>query len=908
LAFLLGDAQARALVTDQPALPLIPCPLVPIESAAAEDHSPVAERGRGDALAHVIYTSGSTGTPKGVLVEHRMVSARFAAAAPWLAAGPEDTWSLFHSIATDLSVWELWGALLHGGRLVIVPRGSPDELYALLARQAVTVLSQTPSAFRLLSAVATTRPRLGALRHLILGGEALWPDDLAAFLAHYGDERPRIFNLYGPTETTLFVTCREMSPRDLGDRRSLIGRPIAAVTAHVLDDELQPVPVGVAGELHIGGAGVARGYAGRPEETAWRFFADPFAPRPGARLYRTGDRVRLTRDGELEYLGRVDEQLKVRGHRVEPGEIEAALSRHPAVREAAVVLDSAARLVAFWVGEASDELRGHLTSLLPAHMVPATFVRMARLPRTSSGKLDRRALRALPLEAAPAPLAAPATADEQALADIWGEVLLHAPSSVDERFFDIGGNSLLVLRVLALVRERLEVELPVRTLFEAQTVRAQAAAIALARGRGAAPPIPRLPAGSSPPLSINQEWVGDEQVGLLYFRGYAGDLDLAALERGANDVVARHDTLRTSFPRVDGRRRAVVAADARVALVHHDLRALPAEARPGEALRHLREMVAPFDPSLAPLVRLAVLRMADRHHLLCVAIDHRVGDGASLTVLTEELARRYELHREGRATPCAALPVQYGDFAAWQRTLHEGPVGAAQRAHWEGLLRGVPPLALPVDWPRPAVEAPLHPGERIAWEIPPGLRPVLEQLARDERATLGMVMLAAFGSALGTWCGQRDFAVETVHANRHRPGTAELIGYLAQTWALRFRLIEGSSFRQRVRAVRDDVLRATEHADFAPLLWPQRVGFNYVVFGPLRLAGLEPWDFTPPEQLLPRKTQRPDLLFNVFQTERGLGGGMRYRSDLFRRDTIEAFLRLFDQLMAEVAAGAEERW
>jgi amino acid adenylation domain-containing protein len=445
-------------------------------------------------LAYVIYTSGSTGRPKGVMVEHRNVTRLFAMTEQWFRFGEQDVWTLFHSIAFDFSVWELWGALLYGGRVVVVPHltsRSPRDFYRLLCDEQVTVLCQTPSAFAQLSDAQAQSAKLQhSLRVVIFGGEALELHTLQPWIRRNGTHRPQLVNMYGITETTVHVTYRRIDEQDgAAERDSVIGRPIPDLRVYLLDPRRQPVPVGVAGEIHVGGAGVARGYLNRPELTAQRFIADPFAARPGSRLYRSGDLGRWRADGTLEYLGRNDDQVKIRGFRIELGEIEAQLSRHPQVRDAAVIAreDTVGdrRLVAYVVPQPgcaapleTDALRMHLGAVLPNYMIPSAFVTLERLPLTVNGKLDRKTLPVPQLDAYSAREYEPPQGEiEERLAEIWQELLQVERVGRRDSFFALGGHSLSAMQVIARIAFRLATEVPIRALFQHPTLRDFAAQV-----------------------------------------------------------------------------------------------------------------------------------------------------------------------------------------------------------------------------------------------------------------------------------------------------------------------------------------------------------------------------------------------------------------------------------------------
>jgi amino acid adenylation domain-containing protein len=497
LHFILQDARVSLLVTKRGVLDL-PAEKLPPQYwlDATANMSPVDTDNLDlpvtpATAAYVIYTSGSTGEPKGAVITHGNVLRLFSATRKWFDFGPADVWSLFHSYAFDFSVWELWGALLHGGRLVIVPylvSRAPDQFLELLSRESVTVLNQTPSAFRqLLQADAARREPLPlALRYVIFGGEALEPDHLQPWFDRHGDQRPQLVNMYGITETTVHVTYRPLSAADARQSRSFIGEPIPDLYLYILDEWLEPVPPGVSGELYVGGAGLARGYLYRDELTAQRFIADPF--HPGQRLYRTGDRVRRRIDGELEFLGRLDNQIKIRGFRIELGEITAVLGQHPGVQEAAVTVrhqNGDASLVAYYVptdGVLSNaELRRHLQQQLPAYMVPALFIALPRLPLTMNDKLDYHALPDPEQATVGVSIVqgrAPGSALEAQLLDLWKEILGHSTLGVEDNVFEHGAHSVLAIQF----RNRLEIvlqrKIPAVLLFQYPTVAALAAQLA----------------------------------------------------------------------------------------------------------------------------------------------------------------------------------------------------------------------------------------------------------------------------------------------------------------------------------------------------------------------------------------------------------------------------------------------
>ncbi|HZO70832.1 MAG TPA: amino acid adenylation domain-containing protein, partial [Ktedonobacteraceae bacterium] len=494
LAFVLHDARASVLLSEQSLLPRLPAVSIPLlcldrdwATIASVPPAPVPLRQHADQLAYVIYTSGSTGTPKGVLVPHRQVTRLFASTQSQFRFGPQDHWTLFHSIAFDFSVWELWGALLFGGRLTVVPwwqSREPESFWHLLAMQQISVLNLTPSAFRQLVtiiATASVKPAL-ALRLVIFGGEALDLSSVRSWWSYVGEHGPHLVNMYGITETTVHVTACPLSREVMSEgQASPIGRPLPDLQVYVLDGRGQPVPVGVVGELYVGGAGVTRGYLGRPELTAQRFVPHPWSREPGARLYRSGDLARYTQEGQLEYLGRNDAQVKLRGFRIELGEIEAVLQEHPSVREAVVMLreddPGDARLVAYVVTSqqhptTSSELRRHLQQRLPDYMVPSSLVLLEALPLTSNGKVDREALPQpgqIQVEHKSA-YVAPRTRMEEELASIWEQVLQRESIGVYDHFLELGGDSLLATQIIARIRHAFQVDLSPRNLLRTATI------------------------------------------------------------------------------------------------------------------------------------------------------------------------------------------------------------------------------------------------------------------------------------------------------------------------------------------------------------------------------------------------------------------------------------------------------
>ncbi|MET0398352.1 MAG: amino acid adenylation domain-containing protein [Longimicrobiaceae bacterium] len=860
-------------------------------------------------LACVIYTSGSTGTPKGVAVPHRGI-VRLVRGADFAQLGPGDRVAQLANPVFDAATWEIWGALLNGGCVVGIDRESvldPRELAATLREERVTGAFLTATLFN--QTVREVPDAFATMTHLLVGGEALDPPSLRACLA--GGPPRRLVNGYGPTENTTFSTWH-LIERVAEDAWTVpIGRPVAGSTAYVLDPAMEPAPLGWPGELCVGGLGVARGYLERPEATAERFVPDPFAAEPGARLYRTGDRARWSARGDIEFLGRIDQQVKVRGFRIEPGEVEAALAAHPAVREAAVAVrgEGADRRLVGFVTVAEGEpaggaaLRAWLAERLPEYMVPAVVAVLDTLPLTPGGKLDRRALPEVEAGEDAGAWVAPRTPMEEILAGIWGAVLDVERVGAHGNFFELGGHSLLATIAISRVSGAFGVELPLRTLFEAPTVAQMAERVAEARRAGVAPPPPILPVPrtSDVPVSFAQRrlWLidrlepGTTAWNMPFPLRLRGALDVGALERALAELVRRHESLRTVFPDVDGEpvQRILPAGPRPLAVV--DLRALPEDAREAAARRLAGEEASrPFELARGPLLRSVLLRTADDDWALLLTLHHIVSDGWSMQVLLREVSALYRAGVRGRPSPLPALPVQYADYAAWQRGWLAGETLEAQLAFWRGALAGAPPLLeLPAARPRPTVQR--HRGASRALHLPAGLSDAVRALGREEGTTPFMTLLAAFAALLARYTGETDVVVGTPIAGRNRPETEGMIGYFLNTLALRTDVGGDPTFRELLARVREATLGAYAHQDlpFEQLLEelaPARslshapvfqVMFNFLNFadgGPPALPGVE-------MEMLGggQAPARYDWNLYARETAGGIGLELVYDADLF---------------------------
>jgi amino acid adenylation domain-containing protein len=944
LAFLLADSDAPVLLTQGHLADRLPAHrgyvVLLDDPALAEESgedlaSPVFPDSAPDSAAYVIYTSGSTGRPKGTVVTHGNVVRLLAATNPWFGFGPGDVWTLFHSFAFDFSVWEIWGALLFGGRLVVVPywvSRSPEAFLDLLVREGVTVVNQTPSAFRQLVAAEEEggAPDL-SLRLVIFGGEALDLQGLAPWLERHGDERPRLVNMYGITETTVHVTYRPISRQDLAEPfRSPIGVPIPDLSIYLLDPSGQPVPIGVPGEMVVGGAGLARGYLGRPDLTAERYVPGS----GGERLYRSGDLARWRPSGEIDYLGRIDHQVKVRGFRIELGEIEAALAAHPAVQEAVVLVRDEAddrRLVAYLgmgEGEAPSaaELRGFISGRLPDYMVPAAFVILPALPLTAHGKVDRRALAEIRPEGGPdRAWEPPETVTEAVLASLWAEVLAVPQVGVSDDFFALGGHSLLGTRLVARVREAFGVEIPLRALFEGATVRDLARRIESAE-REDVPPIVPVPREGGPlPPSFSQErlWLVDQiEPGTATYNmpsalRLAGPLRSGLLAAVFAGIVRRHEVLRTTFATAGGAPVQVVHPPAPFLLPVADLGGLPADLREEEARRlAAEEVLRPFDLARGPVLRAGLLRLGAEDHVLLFTLHHIAADGWSVGVLVREVMAFYGSFSAGRPSPLPELPVQYADYAVWQRRVFGGERLAASLGFWRERLADVPVLEMPTDRPRPAVQT--AEGDTEPLEVPAGVAAALGNLGRREGATLFMVLAAAWEVLLSRYSAQTDFAVGTPVAGRDRVELEGLIGFFVNTLVLRANLGGDPPFRELLGRVREGAFAAfaRQEVPFERLveeLQPERSLSHSPLFQvmlvlqnapaeALELPGLTPLPFD-----AGGTAAKFDLTLSFVETGEGLAGALEYRTSLFDAATIRRMLGHLGVLLAGIAADPDRR-
>ncbi|MFQ3633438.1 amino acid adenylation domain-containing protein [Roseiflexus sp.] len=929
LSLMLRDAQPAALLTQRALLDRVTVandahiPLILLDDLAQDgDATPLDGGATATDLAYVIYTSGSTGAPKGVAIAHRGLCNFTGAQSRDFGIGVGSRVLQFASFSFDASAAEIFSALVSGATLVLMPDNaviSADELATLLRHMHISHVTLPPSLLAVLP-----DDNLPDLRVVAAAGERC----PLAVAARWRQERT-FFNAYGPTETTIGPCWHAVTPDDLATGCVPIGKPIPNVQAYVLDARLRPVPIGVPGELWVGGVGLARGYLNRPELTAERF-VDVETLQGQQRLYRTGDRVRWLPSGVLEYLGRLDEQVKVRGFRIEPGEIVAMLRMHPGVRDAAVVAHEESgevRLIAYVVadGDVVGEVHTMLAERLPAYMVPSAFVRLDALPLTPNGKLDKAALPAPAFDVPVARVDVPHTPEEQLLAAVWSQVL-HIPQvGRSENFFALGGHSLSAMRMIARIREIFRVELPIRDLFEAPTIAGLAERIVRARrgsaGVAFAPLVPQ-PRTSVLPASYAQQrlWflerLAPERA--LYNLPAAlrlrGRLDVAALQASFDAIVARHEVLRTRLVAVDGAPMQQIDPPAPLPLPLTDLSDRDAVQQDEEVRRIVvAEAQTPFDLARAPLLRARLIRLADDDYMLLIVVHHSVADGWSVGIFVNELGRLYAAAIEGQQPVLPDLAIQYADYAAWQRTwLAAGDNGAEsplqrQLAYWRNRLADAPPLLdLPTDRPRMPVQS-AHGGRR-GMALSADLTGRLRVLAHNEGATLFMALVAGFAALLGRYSGVDDLCIGTPVAGRSHPALEPLIGFFVNTLVLRIDLAGSPSFRELLRRVRGTALEAYASQDVpfemvVDTVQPERdlshtplfqvmLALNNVHTPQIRLPGLE-IEPCPVESGLAHF----DLTLDLRETEDTIEGALEYNADLFDAATIDRLIGHFQQLL-----------
>nr|QEO74845.1 condensation domain-containing protein [uncultured bacterium] len=942
LAFMLQDSRAPFLLTERELASLVAADGARVicldderEALAARSAANLSRRAEPRGAAYVIYTSGSTGKPKGVAVPHRALVNFLTSMSRQPGLSSDDTLLAVTTLSFDIAGLELYLPLVTGARVLLASREmAADGARLLEALGEATVMQATPATWRLLLE-AGWAPRQSPRLKMLCGGEAL-PRELADALLERGAE---LWNMYGPTETTIWSAILRVEREG---RAVCIGQPIANTQIYVPDRYLNETPVGVYGELLIGGDGLADGYLHHPALTAERFVPDPFAVKPGARLYRTGDLARYLDGDRIEFAGRLDHQVKVRGYRIELGEIETALAEHPSVGEAVVLAQPSAsgeqRLAAYLIAAEAEppsaaELRAHLKERLPDYMIPAGFFFLESWPLTPNGKIDRKALpaaRHMNVDGDETSAeAASRNPVEELLAGIWSEVLELPQVSAADNFFELGGHSLSATRVASRLRAAFGVDLPLRRLFQSPTLRELARAVeeAMRAGEGVAAPPLRAAAAreGSHPLSFAQQrlWFldqlrpGSAQYNIPTVMRLDGPLSVVALGQSLNEVVRRHSSLSARFAVEDAEPVQVVAAGVRLELPLVDLGGLGADEQERAVERLVgEELGRPFDLARAPLVRARLLRLSEQEHVVVLVMHHIVSDGWSMTVFVEEVAALYRAYAAGAPSPLAELTLQYPDYAAWQREWLRGEVLDAQLAYWRRRLDGAPALIqLPTDYPRPARQS--FRGASETRQLAPDLSERLKALSRGEGATLFMTLAAAFNALLARHTGQDDIVVGTNTAKRTRGDTEGVIGLFVDNLILRTDLSGDPSFRALVARVRQVCLEAYAHQDLpfdkiVEELRPERDLAYNPVFQVLFVLQNNPSPSVEVAGLTLRRqefdvtTVQFDLVADVYDAAPGLLVKLRYSTDLFAAATVRQLLKHFEALLEGVCQDPDQ--
>ncbi|MEM7352068.1 MAG: amino acid adenylation domain-containing protein, partial [Acidobacteriota bacterium] len=894
--------------------------------------------------AYVIYTSGSSGQPKGVCVDYGSLARHLVSMQDVLQLDARDRVLQFSSLSFDASLEQILAPLGAGASLVLrqPELGVAEDVSRWIVEQGLSVVDLPPVLWADLAHAAARQPEILAgsrLRWVIVGGDVMPVAPLSSWWR--GGSRAEILNAYGPTEAVITSTVYRITQASDGAREQQpIGRPLSGRAVYLQDRRGRTVPLGVNGELTVGGAGLAKGYLGRPALTAQAFVPDPRGGEPGSRLYRTGDLARFLPSGDLEFLGRIDQQVKVRGFRIELGEIEVALQALGEIHEAIVMVRESAAgdlgLVAYVVPEAQGEpdvadlrsaaLRQALQASLPDYMVPSVFVTLDALPLTPNGKIDREALLAATADSGKRQRA-PSTVAEEILCGIWSEVLDRETVGIDDDFFELGGHSLLATRVISRIRTVFQRELPVRALFEAPTVAKLAALIEgrLHEERGAERPgFERISRDGDLPLSFAQQrlwfidqlepgsWAYNMPSALRFDRV----LDPAVLAAAFGELVRRHESLRTSFPSVAGEPTQRIASPAPVLLPVVDLEGLPEADRELETGRlTAAERVRPFDLVRGPVLRHGLLRLGSADWVLLVTMHHIASDGWSVDILTQELSTLYEAFTAGRPSPLEELPIQYADYAAWQRQWLAGEVLEAEIGHWRNELDGAPTvLELPLDRPRPARFS--YRGGALSSRADSELSGALQALSRRSGTTLFMTLAAGFGALLQRHTGQDDLLVGVPVAQRERAEIEGLIGFFVNTLALRIELGGQPTWSALLDRVRTRSLTAYAHQGLpferlvdelllerdtrrAPLVQAVVQFFNAPPGTPVQAASAVSHVVTE------SRTAKFDLVLNLHETTGGLGARWLYNRDIFDAATIRRLSAGYSRLLRAFVEDSE---
>jgi|688.fasta_scaffold06795_6 amino acid adenylation domain-containing protein len=935
LSYMLADAGVEILLTQQNLLSSLsshPARVVYLDTdwqtIEPQSHENLHAGVRSDNLAYVIYTSGSTGQPKGVAIEHHSPVALCHWAQQTFTRSQLSGVLATTSICFDLSVFELFVTLCLGGKVIVAHNAL--HIPNLSRAEEITLINTVPSAIAELLRIGGLPTQIQIVN---LAGEPLQNQIVQQLYQH--QNIIRVYNLYGPSEDTTYSTFALLGKG--ATEPPSIGRPISNTQIYILDANHQPVPIGVPGELYIGGDGLARGYLNRPELTLEKFIPNPFSDDSSERLYKTGDLARYLIDGNIEYLGRIDNQVKIRGFRIELGEIEAVLNAHPQIQQAVVIVTEDIygdkRLVAYLVKSdeslTNKQIRDFLKQQLPEYMLPSVFVTLDTIPLTPNGKIDKKALPIPDGVSREVEYIAPRTPSEEIIANIFATVLNQQNIGINDNFFSLGGHSLLATQLISRLRLAFNVEIPLRAVFESPTVTQLDIAIAQLRSQERGLILPPIQAIEGDREQLPLSWAQERLWFLNQLEGdsatynmpaavkIAGDLDINALQQALSEIVHRHEILRTSIQTVNGTPIQVIHPQVTTSINVVDLQQLLAPERETLLEQQIQlEASIPFNLENAPLIRCSLLQISAREYVLLLTMHHIVSDGWSMGIFISELSSLYAAFCAGDPSPLPALPLQYADFAVWQKRWLSGVVLETQLNYWRSQLQGSPELLqLPTDRPRPVVQT--YHGRTQSFELNQDLTQKLQSLSAESGTTLFMTMLAAFVTLLYRYSGQSDILVGTPIANRNRNEIESLIGFFVNTLVLRSNFENNPSFESLLAQVRETTLQAYEHQDVpfeqvVEALQPQRSLSHSPLFQVMFVLQNVPMtEFELPGVTLTQldgdsTIAKFDLTLSMSETNRGLVGEWEYNTDLFDGSTIDRMATHFQNLLSAVVANPQQ--
>jgi amino acid adenylation domain-containing protein len=949
IAYMLSDSQLPVLLTHKKLVASLPEYQARViyldtdweEISAESKLAPISDV-KPENLAYVIYTSGSTGFPKGVLIQHGSLVNYTTAAIALYDTSECDRVLQFSSISFDVSAEEIYTSLISGATLVLRTDSMLDSVSIFLQKCCewkLTVLALPTAYWHELTARLSQENFVlpPSLRLIIIGGEKALTERWKIWLEYVG-QGVRLVNNYGPTEATVGATICDLSATNPALTELPIGRPISNVQTYILDRYLQPVPIGVSGELHIGGDGLARGYLHRPDLTEEKFIPNPFSHQPNSRLYKTGDLARYLPDGNIEYISRIDNQVKIRGFRIELGEIEAVLSQHPEIRETVVIarenVAGGKQLVAYVVPDqeaapAISELRRFVREKLPDYMVPSAFVMLSTLPLTPNGKVDRQSLPAPDINSLiqKSNFVAPRTPTEELVASIWAKVLGVEQVGINDNFFELGGHSILAIQLLSLVSDAYGVDIPLSKLFEAPTVAEFISFLQQANiqtNTTAIAPISRTE-NKVFPLSfaqqrlwfLNQLQPNNASYNIPFGLNFSGQLNIAALESSLQLLINRHESLRTNFSVVNGEPVQAIATTRDFTLPVIDLRPLSASERELEYQKIAdRAAMYVFNLAQEPLLRTQLVQLTATESVLLLTIHHIIFDGWSVNIFLKELSTVYSALVEDRAPTLPEIPLQYVDFAVWQQQCLQREALESQLAYWQQKLALMPALLeLPSDRPRPAVQS--FRGATQVFTIQQDISEALVSLSQQQGVTLFILLLTAFKILLYRYTNQSDIVVGTPVANRQHSQIQEMIGFFVNTLVLRTDLSNNPSFLELLKQVRVVALEAYDRQNLpfeklVEALQPERnlsyaplAQVCFTLYEPIPTLTLKGLTINTSEVGV-NHTAKFDLSLLLQKTEQGLTGVFEYNTDLFDDGRIAQMVGHFQTLLEAIVANPRQ--